>query len=101
MIAYNCQYLGFPCAVSVSSKDADQGAPIQYDGDELAIAAVSHALRSQCGLYGHLIGEATTPIDLVIAMGSPEMQGFSPELIKGKEIVRDYKTPELPPDIAT
>lgn len=89
MISYRLNQLGV--TVSVGSTDPDVSARIQYDGDNSTLAA--YYLQQSNGYYGHTVGSETTPIDLAVAMLSPEMQVLEPELITGAQIIENYKSP--------
>jgi hypothetical protein len=77
--------------VALDATNADQYVPLSFEGKDHPIDLVrEHLLRSH-GMDGHLIEEKTTPLDLDMAMSSPFMKQFSPELVEGGEILKTSK----------
>lgn len=73
---------------------------IQYKGPKDSVELVKRDLENSGGLYGHLIGEMTTPIDLEAAMLSEQMALYAPELIEGQDILDAYEN-DIPEDAFT
>lgn len=94
MISYLLKRLAVE--VSIDSESPDVPAKIVYrnrvEGLDM-IEVARRTLSSAYGRYGHLIGDATTPIDLAVAIDSPAIQQYAPELERGAEIVKNYKSP--------
>ena len=94
MISYILKLLAVK--VSLDSDDADTSAPLQFEpiveeaSDNVQIA--SETLARECGMFGHIIGSSTTPIDLSVAMTSARMQAFRPEIQEGQELIDNYKS---------
>lgn len=92
MLKYRTKY---GVEVWIDSKDPNASAKIQYSGNEVMVDVISDRLARQYGAFGHLIGSATTPIDLDAAMKSPEMKEYRPQLIEGEDMVKKYD-PKIP-----
>ena len=94
MISYLLKFLAV--RVFLDSDDADTAAPLQYEpvieeaSDNIEIAR--NTLARECGMFGHIIGSSTTPIDLSVAMASSRMQAFRPEIQEGQELIDNYKS---------
>ena len=94
MISYLLKFLAV--RVFLDSDDADTAAPLQYEpvieeaSDNIEIAR--NTLARECGMFGHIIGSSTTPIDLSVAMTSARMQAFRPEIQEGQELIDNYKS---------
>jgi hypothetical protein len=74
--------------VSLEAETGESFAAIQYDGgSKNEIALITYDLERSCGMFGNQIGTVTTPNDLAVAMASPEMQVYRPELIEGAELL--------------
>lgn len=76
--------------VFLESDDPNASAAIQCEGDAERVEVARYYLSAQYGAFGHLIGSATTPIDLDAAILSPKMQEYRPELVEGAELVEKY-----------
>lgn len=79
--------------VSIDDGDPNEVFPIAYEGSEGAIAIAKGLLKYSHGAFGHLIGDATSAIDLDFAMHSPDLEVLSPTLIEGDR--PDYN-PNIP-----
>ncbi|UIE40160.1 hypothetical protein [Leptodesmis sichuanensis] len=72
--------------------DPNKSAIIKYSGSKVGIPWVKDWLSQQAGLFGHLIGDATTAVDLNSALSTPEAKKeFDPQLVKGAEILEKWK----------
>jgi hypothetical protein len=100
MIKYQLRVDNQTIEVSLDASTPDDRAEIQYTGDADAVAIVEGALSSQYGIAGHLIGDITSPADLMIAMQSDEMQQFTPNAIEGSEMLQDYQLSILPDTVS-
>lgn len=69
--------------VSLDAPDDQTTVPIHYEGESLAIQAVKRWLPYQGGAFGHLIGNATTPIDLHACMVLNIDSAFQPRFKEG------------------
>ena|SRR5947209_3560417 len=76
--------------VSLDAKGPDEVAPIRYEGAEIQVWYVQENLQRSHGIDGHLIEDQTTPVDLDVAMKSPRMQNYAPQLLEGAEILAKY-----------
>ena len=112
MIRFQLSYLGHSVEVSIASTDPNQYASILIepgipliagagDPEDFMLDEIRENLSNSYGAYGHFIGYACTPIDLNSAMFSPQMQGYSPELIEGEEIIGEVYSPGIPEDAIT
>ncbi len=90
MIKYQLSIKNKSVEVSLKTKYPDEKVRIRYSGDRDAIAVVKDWLEDASGLYGHLIGTRTTPVDLDAAMRSDDAAGFSPSLVEGAEVLVGY-----------
>lgn len=90
--------------VSLNSKIPNVGAKIEITtstgGDDRFIPIIRNWLQHECGAFGHIIGEATTPIDLDAAMHSKDALEFRPEIMAGAELVKSYN-PGIPEGAVT
>jgi hypothetical protein len=88
--------------VAIAALNANTAGAIQYSylGEPVLsrsrIREVSETLERCHGAFGHIIGQATSPIDLHAAMRSPQMQKFSPVMVEGEEFLRDGYDPKIP-----
>ena len=73
--------------VSLEAETGESVSDIEYEGYPGVVSGVSYQLEGSSGMYGSLIGTTTTPNDLAVAMASPEMQAYKPELIEGAELL--------------
>ena len=75
------------------------GLPKQKDLPEVDILVdmVRDEVQSLTGLYGHLLGDVTTPIDLHTAFSEGGLSCYSPQLLEGHDIVTSYVPESLPP----
>jgi hypothetical protein len=81
--------------IAINVSYPNEKAEIQYSGDKVAIALFSKWLGRQSGAFGHLIGQATSPIDLHCVLSKPEAKQYQPQIIEGKELVKSYD-PQIP-----
>lgn len=95
MIRYRLELPEGAVTVSIASNDGNTTDQIIYEGEAEAIEALKDELPVLTGAFGHLIGSATTPIDLDAAMQRSEMQAYKPELLEGRELVQRYN-PGIP-----
>ncbi len=77
-------------SVSLDALVADVAARLAYEGPKAAVAMVRHDVERSAGAFGHLIGEETTPRDLLVAMHAAPLVDYTPRLLEGVAI------PELP-----
>ncbi|MEO0537532.1 MAG: hypothetical protein AAF215_27185 [Cyanobacteria bacterium P01_A01_bin.123] len=71
----------------LSNRDrADTAARIQVEGDAVLVQRVENLLAITSGMYGHIVGEEASPVDLNVAMRSPRFAAFNPELLEGEEL---------------
>jgi hypothetical protein len=89
-LKYKLRIGGKDFFVSLDVEELQQSAPIIYEGASLGCDYIRSILRNQTGAFGHLISNATNPIDLYAAMMSADMQRFNPELVEGSELVENY-----------
>lgn len=76
--------------------------PIEYQGDEEAIASVKEHFLSCAGAFGHLLGnERTTPIDLAAALMKARSAELKPFRVSGGELVAKLDPGPLPPGSMT
>lgn len=97
MVSYQIKLPIGTVIISLEVDDPNTPVALNYSGEPQAIALVQEVLQSSCGLYGHLIGDRTTAIDLDAAINSQAMNQFQPDLIEGREIIEAY-TPESFPE---
>lgn len=95
MLKYKLSKASDEVIITLRTDDPDKSVKIEYVGDKDLVEVVSDWLRHESGLYGHLIGDRTTPIDLDAVMRSPDAEQYSPEIIEGAEIIENYDPPEL------
>lgn len=101
MISYRLtNAVGSEVIVSLASKEPDTRSHIEYQGEELVIPLVRSWLEHEFGIFGHLIGRSTTPIDLSHAMSSASARQFNPVIIEGQQIIKRYKS-SIPRDAVT
>lgn len=67
--------------VSIDSDLDDVRSAILYEGSEENVAIVRRWLKSQIGLFGHLIGDITTKQDLYRVMN--RTNEFKPKFVSG------------------
>lgn len=72
-----------------------------FDGIEDLMDMVRREVRALSGLQGHLLGETTTPADLHAALSQGGLSRYTPELIKGHDIVEDHAPEPIPPGTAS
>jgi hypothetical protein len=89
VIKYALTINGNPASVAVDSNDPNASAFIKITGDDGTFA---DWLALQCGAFGHLIGESTSPIDLDYALSTADAQQWQPTIIEGSEMVVNYKS---------
>lgn len=82
--------------VELPATEIEQTVKLSYRGNKDATATVQRWLSFACGIYGHQIGEATTPLDLSWAMRSQQAAQFQPVLLEGEDILEQEPT-SLPP----
>lgn len=100
MIKYRLQIGESAIEVLIAVEDGNATGELLYEGDAERVASFRSLLAYQYGAFGHLIGSATTPIDLDAAMRSPAMAQWQPELIEGAALVASYD-PAIPEDAVT
>jgi hypothetical protein len=65
--------------VSLDAPAADSVVPIVYEGEEELVREVKAIISQAAGIYGHLLGEKTSPLDVDLAMRSnPLLTVYSP-----------------------
>lgn len=62
---------------------------IEYEGDGPTLQAFRSIIENSYGMFGHPIGEETTPMDLNFVMGT-KFPGLY-ELVEGQEILDRYE----------
>lgn len=77
--------------ISLDVTTPNESALIRYSGDANTIAMVKRRIQQECGMFGHRIGNATTAVDLNVALSAPALVRFSPKLKLGSEIIQNYK----------
>lgn len=86
--------------VSLDVDDPNATAEITFEGDNTLIERCKLFLATATGAFGHLIEDRTSAIDLDYAFKSDEGQTYSPEIIKGKKLIKNYD-PGIPEDSFT
>lgn len=72
-------------AIAIQTQTVDSVHPIIYQSDNaLFVERIKTTVALSTGIYGHLIGEKTTILDLVTAMRSPALELYNPTLIAGQ-----------------
>lgn len=96
MIIYRLMYLkAFPVQVFMDVNTPDETAPLQYTGNN-GVQWVKDWLPRQYGIFGHIIGESTTAIDLNAALSTPQAKkAFAPQLIQGSKVLAQWKPIEF------
>src|SRR5262245_32259375 len=87
MIKYRLRSPAGDVIVSLPSDGPNRVAKISYEGDANAVDWVRSFLETERGFFGHLIGSATTPLDLYAALASASARRFVPKLLEGAELV--------------
>lgn len=100
MIKFRLQIGEASVEVSIAVDDGNKTGIIEYEGDADIVELLRDLLAFEYGAFGHLIGSATTPIDLDAAMKSPALAQWQPELIEGAELVASYD-PGIPEGAVT
>lgn len=70
--------------VSMKAKTADSVEKLLYEGKNEAVQEVQRVISQSAGIYGHLLGEKTSVLDLDVAMRSDNLAVYSPNLIEGE-----------------
>ncbi|MEH1789643.1 MAG: hypothetical protein V7L23_29835 [Nostoc sp.] len=86
--------------VVLNVTSGNEKSKIIYEGDLDSIAVIRNFLETSYGAFGHIIGDATTPIDLHYAFSSKQAQQFQPKLLEGEDLVKSYN-PEIPDNAVT
>jgi hypothetical protein len=96
MLKYKLVVGGKELFVALDVERSHQSALIIYEGDSVSCGYVRSILKNQMGVFGHLISDSTTSIDLDSAMRSTDMQRFKSELIEGDELLQidDSEVPD-------
>ncbi|MBW4478612.1 MAG: hypothetical protein KME54_17570 [Tolypothrix brevis GSE-NOS-MK-07-07A] len=94
MIKYEIKVGSSTIYVSLAAKSSNERAMLVYEGND--ISGFKLFLESSYGAFGHIIGQATTPIDLHYAMSNQKQ--FDARLIEGE--ITSYD-PEIPDDAVT
>lgn len=81
-----------PVVVSIEAPSPHHKAPIVYEGLPKDAKSLKEMIRYTYGLYGHLLGEFTSQLDLKAGLGN--LEGYSVILLEGVEPVNDYQFPE-------
>lgn len=87
--------------VSLDSDYCDARAPIQVKGSSRTCGEVLQALLSSYGAGGSPLEEVMTPEDLAVAMASPMLRRFQPELMEGQEVLLRRRPPQGTPEQIT
>lgn len=87
MITYSLMNGAVTVSIDADASEPHKRTPIVYTGEMVPYA--QDILSIQYGAFGHLIGDATTPVDLDAAMQKPDMQAMTPVLVQGLD-VEDY-----------
>lgn len=98
-LAYRLEHpkkLKKPVIVSIEAPSPHHGQLVAYEGSPKDVKTAQEVIRYSYGLYGHLIGVASSQLDLMVAMNN--MQEFTAILIEGIEPQNDY---QFPPDVTT
>lgn len=90
MLRIEVQYSDRPITVSLDADNPNEMADIAIAGDIPEL--FEYWLSSQYGAFGHMIGDATTPIDLHYAIVS---SGFPFKVLEGEKLVEKYD-PDIP-----
>jgi hypothetical protein len=98
MIRFRVQTAHGPVEISIDVDAPDTVGPLVYAGDDDAVDVARTLLSMACGYRGHIIGDATTPVDLHTAL--MELPKLVPELLEGDKLTRPELT-ELPDDMVT
>jgi hypothetical protein len=100
MIEYQLSTPEGSVRVVLNSRAPNTPHPIAYEGNPAAIALVREWLESEYGAFGHFVGDATTPIDLAVAMAHDRAKPFAPKLLRGEELIQPVEL-DLPDDAVT
>ncbi len=72
--------------ISLDSNSPDRSAPLQYESSDIDMMKVVRArVGRMTGMYGHSIGEKTTPLDLKAALSK---SSFEFTIVEGEEILK-------------
>lgn len=84
--------------ITLDVTDAETPAKINYIGDDQEIVAtVRSGLRSAYGMYGHLIGDSSTAIDVYHALlFNPLLKGLGAKVVKGQDIIDKWQPTKFP-----
>lgn len=90
MLEYQVIVNGDRLNVSLDTTNPNERAQLTYQGSKEAISSFRPWLSRRTGAFGHLLKEATTPIDLHYVMNSSTAVKYSPVLVNGNDIVQKY-----------
>jgi hypothetical protein len=96
MLRYKVMTDSGDCVITLDSNSPHQSAEIKISGK--AENEVKAWLFNQYGVFGHLIREQTTPIDLDSALKGAK--DWRVELLEGADLVASYRL-NLPPGALT
>lgn len=88
MIRYKLHVKVWPVFVFLDVDHADRYSTVTFEGPAYAVGLAREHLFRAHGVDGHFIEAETTPLDLAVAMRSPMMADFAPELVEGREILK-------------
>ena len=92
MIEYYLKKIGV--TVKLAANTPDQSAVWTVEGAPVFAEIARREILTQSGVFGHLITQSTTPLDLAAAMESPVMQEYQPVLRQGAELLQPRPLPK-------
>lgn len=91
MIKYEIKVGSSTIYISLNANSPNERGLIIYEGNSSSVSNFKTFIEKSYGAFGHIIGQATTPIDLHYAMSN--QQQFKAILIEGE--ITSYD-PEIP-----
>jgi hypothetical protein len=70
--------------ITLTGETSDSVSELLYEGDKDLVQQIQGIVPFLAGIYGHLIGERTSVLDLSSALTSQSIEVYSPRLIEGE-----------------